>query len=90
MTEQETLQDILIAQKFLLSMYNQFGLECSNLPLRKLLIEQYTEISHNNFKIFEIMQNEGFYPVTPADIQQVNEAISMHTQMHEDLTSKIE
>ena len=90
MTEQEMLQDALIAHKFLMSMYNQFGLECSNLPLRKMLIEQYAEISNHNFDIFEIMKKEGFYPVTVASSKEVTQAIKMHTQMQEDLDSKFE
>lgn len=90
MTEQEMLQDALIAHKFLMSMYNQFGMECSNLPLRKMLIEQYTEISNHNFDIFEVMKKEGFYPVTSAASKEVDQAIKMHEQMQEDLNLKLE
>lgn len=90
MTEQEMLQDALIAHKFLLSMYNQFGMECSNLPLRKMLIEQYTEVSTHNFDIFEVMKKEGSYPITPAASKEVNQAIKMHAQMQKDLDLKLE
>lgn len=90
MTEQEILQDVLVAHKFLMSMYNQFGMECSNLPLRKIFIEQYTEVSKHNFDIFEIMEKEGFYPVTSAASKEVTQAIKMQTQMQDDLDTKLE
>jgi spore coat protein CotF len=90
MTEQEILQDALIAHKFLLSMYNQFGLECSNPTLRNLFIEQYADESKNDFLIFEVMKKEGFYPVTEAPAQKVEQAIKMHTQMQTDLDTKLE
>jgi len=90
MTEQEILQDALVAHKFLMSMYNQFGMECSNLPLRKIFIEQYIEVSNHNFDIFEVMKKEGYYPVTAAASKEVNQAIKMHTQMQDDLNSKLE
>lgn len=90
MTEQEMLQDALVAHKFLLSMYNQFGLECSNLPLRKQFIEQYAETSKHNFEIFQIMQEKGFYPIMTATTKEINKAIEMHTQMQDDLNSKLD
>lgn len=89
MTEQEILQDLLIAEKFLLSMYNQFGLECSNITLRNLLIEQYAEASKNNFKVFEIMKKQNLYPVTEAGEKEINQAVKMHDQMQMDLDSKL-
>ena len=89
MTEQEILQDVLIAQKFLLSMYNQFGLECSNTKLRNLFIDQYAEVSKNDFKVFEIMKKQGFYPITEAETQKINQSIKMHSQMQEELDSKV-
>ena len=89
MTEQEILQDVLIAHKFLLSMYNQFGLECSNPKLRNLFIEQYAEVSKHNFKVFEIMKKQGIYPITEAETQKINQAVKMHSQMQDGLDSKI-
>lgn len=88
MTEKETLQDVLIAHKFLLSMYNQFGLECSNKTLRNLFNEHHSEVSKHNFEIFTIMKDKGLYPVMEAKEQEINKAIEMHTQMQQELNEK--
>ena len=90
MTEQEILQDALIATKYLQAMYNQFELEGSNTTLRSLLIEHFTEVSNHNFIIFQIMEKEGFYPVTQAQAKEVNQAIKMHTEMQTALDKKLQ
>lgn len=89
MTEQEILQDLLIAHKFLMSMYNQFGMECSNKPLRNLFLKHQAEVSEHNFNIFELMKKQGYYPVTEAASKEVNKAIKMHSQMQTDLDAKV-
>jgi len=89
MTEQELLQDSLIATKFLLSMNNNFGMECSNKPLRDLIESQHKEISKHNFEIFEAMEKAGYYPVTVAPAKDVEQAIKMHSQMQQDLEEKL-
>lgn len=89
MTDQEILQDCLIAHKFMMSMYNQFGLECSNTELRKLFGELHGVASEHNFIIFKEMEKKGFYPVTPAKAQDIQQAITMHTQMGTELKKKI-
>ena len=88
MTEKEILQDLIIAEKFLLSMYNQFGLECSNKTLRNLFIQHHSEVSKHNFEIFTLMKDKGLYPVMEAEEQEINKAIDMHTQMQDELNQK--
>lgn len=88
-TEQETLQDALIAHKFLMHMYCQFGLECSTKELRKLFGELHDVVSSHELKIFKLMNEKGFYPTTPAPAKDVKQAVKMHTQMQEELKKKI-
>lgn len=85
MKEKDILQDVLIATKFLMGMYNQFGLECSNKPLRNLFNAHHTEVSKHNFEIFEAMKNKGLYPVTEAEKADVDKAVKMHTEMQKEL-----
>lgn len=59
LTEQEILQDALVAHKFLMHMYCQFGLECSNQPLRSLFNELHNVASEHDLKLFEIMNKKG-------------------------------
>jgi len=90
MTEQEILQDALIATKFLLSMNSSFGMECSNKAIRDLIESQHKEISKSNFEIFEAMKKAGYYPVTVAPTKDVEQAIKMHSQMQQDLEDKLQ
>lgn len=89
MNEKEILQDILIAQKFLLSMYKQMGMECSTPALRDLCIKHYAKTSEYNFATFTEMEKKGYYPVTDAGTKEINQAIKMHTQMQTDLDNRI-
>ena len=89
LTEQEILQDAIIAQKFLMHMYCQFGLECSNSALRKLFSELHLISSEHDLKIFKIMNEKGFYPKTEAPVKDVKQAIKMHTEMQEKLEEKL-
>lgn len=88
-TEQETLQDALVAHKFLMHMYCQFGIECSNKELRKLFNDLNTTVSEHELKIFKIMNEKGFYPTTPATMKELKQALKMHTQMQEELDDKL-
>lgn len=89
LTEQEILQDSLIAEKFLINMYCQFGLECSNPELRSLFTELYNVALDHDFKIFKIMNEKNFYPTTPATMANVKQAIKLHSQMQKELEQKI-
>ena len=88
-TEQEILQDALIAEKYMIHMYCQFGLECSNECLRKLFNEHHAMAMEHNLKIFNIMHEKGFYPTTPAPVKDVKQGIKMHTQMQTELEEKL-
>ena len=89
LTEQEILQDVLIAQKFMLHMYCQFGLECSNENLRNLFNDLSKASSVHDFKVFKIMNDKGYYPTVTAQNKDVNQAIKMHTQMQTELETKL-
>lgn len=88
-TLQETLQDAIIAHKFLMNMYGQFEIECSTERLRKLMQELHAVASKHNLKIFKVMNKEGFYPTTPAPEEDIKNAIKMHTDMQNELKQKL-
>lgn len=88
-TEKETLQDALIAHKYLINMYTQFAIECSNTELRKLFEENYNMALEHNLKLFNIMNEKGFYPTTPATAKDIKNAITMHRQMQTELEDKL-
>lgn len=84
-----TLQDALIAHKFLISMYCQFNIECSNESLRTLFCENEKIALQHNLKIFKLMNEKGFYPTYPAPAKDVKQAVKMHTQMQEELSKNL-
>lgn len=89
MTDQEILQDALIAHKFLIKMYCQYSIECSSQELRSLLNSLCEVASNHDFKIFNIMNQKGFYPTTPAPVGKVNQTLKMHTKMQTALEDKL-
>ena len=86
---QNTLQDALIAHKYLISMYCQYGIETSNETLRNLFYENQKIASEHDLKLFKIMNEKGFYPKTPAAAKEVKQTLKMHTQMQEELTKNL-
>ncbi len=88
-TLKETLQDALIAHKFLMHMYCQFEIECSDTKLRNLFEQLHGTVSEHHLKIFKLMNDKGFYPACPAPAKDIKQAVKMHTQMQEDLKEKL-
>lgn len=88
-TLEETLQDALIAEKFLMHMYCQFEIECSHSELRKLFTELHSNASKHNLEIFKVMNKEGFYPSTPAPAKDAKQAIKLQTEKAKKLKQKI-
>ena len=86
---QNTLQDALIAHKYLINMYCQYGIETSNETLRTLFEENQKVASAHDLKLFKIMNDKGFYPKSPAVAKDVKQALKMHTQMQQDLEKNL-
>lgn len=71
LTEMEILQDLLIAEKFLLGMYKQYGIEASNMKLKNLLIDNMNNVFELQFKAFEMMHERNLYPTEEAEINKI-------------------
>ncbi len=84
-----TLQDALIAHKFLINMYCQYGIECSNETLRSIFAELEKVAMQHDLKIFKIMNEKGFYPTTSAAAKDVKQTLTMHTKMQEELEKNL-
>ncbi len=86
---QNTLQDALIAHKFLIHAYGQYSIECSNEQLRALFAENQACAMQHDLKIFKIMNEKGFYPATPAAAKEVKQALKLHTDMQKMLEQNL-
>lgn len=90
LTTEQILQDALIAHKFLVSMYCQYGLECSNKTLRALFSKHHDMVANQNFKIFQIMNEKDLYPLIPATPKDITKAYKMHNQMQSELETTLQ
>lgn len=75
LTLEELLQDALICEKFMLSMYDQFVKEASNENLMGLLLKNYEDTLNIQHDIFLEMKERNFYPVTVADKQKIEQSL---------------
>lgn len=76
LTLEEILQDVLICEKFLASMYEQYMKEASNEELLDLLLDNFAEVIYTQQAIFQEMKARDLYPVTNAEKQKIEQTIT--------------
>ncbi len=74
LTLEELLQDALIAEKYMISMYEQFIKEASNVTLIDLLLDNFNELVETQHVLFLEMKERNMYPVTNAEKQKIEQA----------------
>ena len=74
------MTDMLASQKFIAQNYNNYAGECSTKQSKAKLMKILGEEHDIQFKIFEQMNSKGWYPVTPAPQDKINEAVQQHIQ----------
>ena len=73
LTLEELLQDALIAEKYMISMYEQFIKEASNVTLIDLLLDNFNELVETQHVLFLEMKERNMYPVTNAEKQKIEQ-----------------
>ncbi len=73
MQDKEILEDLLNDEKELATLLNTFALECANVKLKNLLLDMLDDTQDNQQKVFNFMQNNGFYQVKNANAEQVKQ-----------------
>lgn len=79
-TEKEVLHDALEAQKHVTGMFNNYSNECANPQVRKVMLDILNDEHSIQFDVFNDMQTRGYYPVTPAQQDKVNQIKSTYAQ----------
>ena len=74
MTEQETMNDLLSAQKYLTGTYNAFCNEAATPELRHCLCTILSEEHTIGQQVFEEMSARGYYPTEKAEDTKLNAA----------------
>ena len=81
LTDQELAFDLLYQEKALLSNIASEVLEASQPGMRQVLNDCYMQIGQDQLAIFNQMQQQGWYPVKPAQAQDVQTAKQKYQQM---------
>ena len=81
LTDQELAFDLLYQEKALLSNIASEVLEASQPGMRQVLNDCYLQIGQDQLSIFNAMEQQGWYPVTPAQQQDIQAAKQKYQQM---------
>ena len=81
LTDQELAFDLLYQEKALLSNIASEVLEASQPGMRQVLNDCYMQIGQDQLSIFNAMEQQGWYPVKPAEAQDIQTAKQKYQQM---------
>lgn len=79
-TDQDMIGDLLAQEKQLIGMYGTMICEGSNQAMRQLLNNNMNAAIDSQFKIFQQMQQRGWYQTTNATPQDIQSAKQKTTQ----------
>jgi len=85
LNDQELAFDLLYQEKALLTNIASEVLEASQPGMRQVLNDCYMQICQDQLNIFNAMQQQGWYPVKPAQAQDVQTAKQKYQQMRSSL-----
>ena len=81
LTDQELAFDLLYQEKALLANIASEVLEVSQPGMRQVLNDCYMQIGQDQLEIFSQMEKQGWYPVKPAQQQDIQTAKQKYQQM---------
>ena len=87
LNEKDALQDLLEAEKMLLSYYNAAVIEGSCKPFRKEIFKNYTSSAETQFTVFEQMLARGYYNVKPAEKPMTDEKAKIFSKTLKEVKS---
>ena len=85
LNDQELAFDLLYQEKALLSNIASEVLEASQPGMRQVLNDCYMQIGQDQLSIWNVMEQQGWYPVKPAQPQDVQTAKQKYQQMRQTL-----
>ena len=81
LNEKDALQDMLEAEKLLMSYYAAAILEGSSKPFRKEIFKNYTSSADTQFTVFEQMLSRGYYDVQPAQKPMIDKKTQIFSKV---------
>ena len=85
MTEKELLTDLLNQEKQLMSLYATGIQEASCKNLRKILGNQFSQTSQDQYELFDQMREKGYYQAKDATSQEVQQVKNTYKNMQMEL-----
>ena len=85
MSEQDLMDDLLSTEKQMVSSYSTLICEASCPNLRQVLGNNLNESIHNQFQVYQQMEQHGWYPTKIAQPQDVTQAKQKFQQMKNQL-----
>ena len=81
LNETDALQDMLEAEKLLMSYYAAAILEGSSKAFRKEILKNYTSSADTQFTVFEQMLSRGYYDVKPAQKPMIDQKAQIFSKV---------
>lgn len=81
LTDQEMAMDLLCHEKALLGALATMVTEAANPSLRRVLNDLFLQVGQDQYALFQQMEKTGWYPVKPAQEQDVEAACQKFSQM---------
>ena len=81
MSERELLTDLLHTEKNMTTIYAGSCTECSSPELRRILLQNMTECSNDQYTVFDEMRKRSFYNPKNAPQQEISEAKQKMTDL---------
>ena len=87
LNEKDALQDLLDAEKLLMSYYSAALTEGSCKPFRKEIMKHYSANAETQFTVFEQMLSRGYYQVQPAAKPLIDQKAEDFTKVKKQLAA---
>ena len=85
LTDQERAFDLLYQEKALMANLASEVQEVSPVGMRQVMQDCFSQMSQDQLQIFNLMQQQGWYPTKPAQPQDVQTAKQKYQQMRQTL-----
>ena len=85
--EKDALQDMLEAEKLLMTYYSDAIIEGSCKPFRKEILKNYSSSADTQFTVFEQMLARGYYDVKPAQKPMIDEKTKIFSKVLKEVSS---
>lgn len=78
--EKDSLTDILMQEKEMIKLYGTFLPEGSTSQIRNIMKKNMDVVAQQQYQVFNIMKEKGYYDIKDAENKQINDVKSMFSK----------